>query len=260
MELLCRRLSPDAQLFLVGFSMGANTLVKYLGEAGLSGGNLPKNVAGAVSLCNPMRIGRLQSPWSQILTFGAKKQMIRHRNSVDQMKCINYQQAMKKALLHSPSMEDISSHTIPHMIRSSNQYPFDNSIGYQSNTEYWNDASSQNYVSHVPVPLLVCFASDDKIAQSTIAAMNSCLSNPNVILVKTSCGGHIGWHCSNRLNPFGSWNFKSSHDADKSWADRVTVNFVDAVIRGNHHAMASESRKEVARHTIELTKQLQSRL
>ncbi|CAM9351489.1 unnamed protein product [Sphacelaria rigidula] len=45
-----RRRYPAAPIFAVGFSLGANLLVKYLGEEGKQGG---RPLAGAVSVSNP---------------------------------------------------------------------------------------------------------------------------------------------------------------------------------------------------------------
>lgn len=52
---LCRRLAEGQSLFAAGYSLGANILIKYLGEEGLSG-TLPKQVAGGISLGNPLGI------------------------------------------------------------------------------------------------------------------------------------------------------------------------------------------------------------
>ena len=276
-QVLSSRQSPEAKLFLVGFSMGANTLVKYLGESAPLAGNaclLPQNVAGAISFANPMKINHSYlkaAPWNQILTTGAKKHMLSHETTMRQMTCPHYQNAFQKAssLLHSRSLADMSSHLLPYMIRSSTQYPFHNSIGYGSNEEYWNDASSLNYIAHVSIPLLVCFANDDSIAETTVAAMNTCLSNPNVIIARTPCGGHMGWHCSNRLNPFGSWNFKSSNEVDKSWGDRVAVQFISAILRTEEDTSPCDdhlsewrdkSRKDISYFARSLSNRLDAKL
>jgi hypothetical protein len=122
----------------------------------------------------------------------------------------------------------------PFMIRNSPIYPHHTSIGYTSKEEYWSDASSKNYIAKVSIPLLVCYANDDDIlSQSNCFAsvMKAYMSNPNIIVVSTPCGGHIGWHCSRHpLNPFGSFNFMSTEEIDKSWADRVAIKFISALM------------------------------
>lgn len=233
-EVLCSRLTSNAKLFIIGFSLGANTVVKYLGESGLTGDHqFPTNIAGAVSLCNPLLIdhSRLRAPWSQILTFGAKKHMLQQRHVVKQMKCDNFKQAMHHATFYSKSLAELSGYTLPYMIRNSTRYPFENSLGYVSNEEYWDEASSKNYIANVSVPLMVCFAGDDSITSKVSSFMSTCLSNPNVIMVQTPCGGHIGWHD------------KSIHG---NFVDRTVAQFINAVLRKEHWSMVEEGRKKAA--------------
>ena len=247
-EVLSSRLAPGAKLFLVGFSLGANTVVKYLGEMGLAGKDkLPRNVAGAASLCNPMKIdhSKLKSPWSQILTLGMKRHLFQHRNFVDQFTCQNYRKASRQMMYHSKSLDEMTGIMVPHVIRNSVRFPFENSIGYENSEEFWNEASSKNYIAHVPVPLLLCFATDDDISfHNTLAAMNTCLSNPNVILVQTKCGGHIGWNTATHGN----------------FVDRTVTQFVSSVIRKEHWNLVAESRMEASRKSRSLANGIQSKL
>ena len=62
------RLQEDVPIFLMGNSLGANIMTKYLGEEGYSK-TLPKCIAGAVSLGNPLyiRSDTAASPWAEIL-------------------------------------------------------------------------------------------------------------------------------------------------------------------------------------------------
>jgi predicted alpha/beta-fold hydrolase len=233
-QVLCSRQSPDAKLFLVGFSMGANTVVKYLGESGPAHG-LPNNVAGAISFCNPMEIdhSKLKFPWSHVLTLGGKRHMWTQRPSTKQMTCKNYQHAINRASssFHCNHLDEMTASTAPYMIRNSPMYPYQSSIGYQSKEEYWRDASSKNYISNVSIPLLMCYANDDNIVRERKSMIEACLMNPNIIVVCTPCGGHIGWHCAqNPLNPFGSYHFTSKQETDKSWADRVAVKFISTLM------------------------------
>ena len=232
----------NANLFLVGFSLGANTVVKYLGE---SANHLPKKVAGGVSLCNPMRINHshLASPWREILSFGAKKHYFQHRRSTNQMTCRHYQDGISPTkFTHRSDINKMTANMVPFMIRNSPQYPFENTIGYDSNVDYWNEASSQNYISRVPVPLLVCFASDDKIAyHNTVSSLNASLSNPNVMIIQTPCGGHIGWHSS----------LGGIHG---HYGDRAAVKFIQAVMKRGCHweRMIVTNRTKIARDSREL--------
>lgn len=248
-EILSSRYTKS-KLFLVGFSMGANTLVKFLGE---SSDKLPPNLVGAVSLANPFIIqhSKLKFPMSNLMTAGTRKHMKAHTETIRQMSDDSIQDAFKKAtsFRQSSSLSDISKYTSPFMIRNSIEYPYQNSIGYSSNEEYWKEASSRNYVANVSIPLLIVFADDDILtADSTIRSFGACLSNPNIIIARTPCGGHMGWHTSNWNNPFGSYCFTSANDSNMTWSERTVIKFISAVLwkeNNNLHESSSSWQKLV---------------
>ena len=107
------------------------------------------------------------------------------------MMCYHYQDDINPTkFTHRSNINKTNANMVPFIIRNLPQYPFENTIGYDSNVDYWNEASSQNYISRVPVPLLVCFASDDQIAyDNTVSSLNASLPNPNVMIIQTPCGG-----------------------------------------------------------------------
>ncbi len=238
--------------------MGANHVVKYLGEMGTQ---TPEKIAGAISLCNPMEINysKLSGPWSRILAMGAKKNIQRHDNSTREFNCEHFQNAIKRSL-RSSSLADMNDSMKHHLIRNSPLHPFETSIGYESTAEYLKDASSQKYVGNVNVPLLLSLAGDDDIAKNTISSLSHCLANPNIIVVITPCGGHMGWHMSKRNNPFGSWSFMSSQDEDKSWADRITVSFIDSMRKRSIHDLVAGNRSEFVQRVTESSQKMPSRL
>jgi len=108
------------------------------------------------------------------------------------------------------------------MIRNDPQFPFSVSIGYDGCDDYCRDGSSYRYVSNVSVPLLkINSRDDDLVAPAAMNKLSYCLRNPNVIVVKTGTGGHLGWHA---VDSYGSF-------PGKNWADTATVDFIEAVIQ-----------------------------
>jgi predicted alpha/beta-fold hydrolase len=209
-------------------------MTKYLGEEGLAG-TLPPCVKGAISLGNPLTInsGNMKFVPSFALNLGVRKQMLLGRKQLRQMTSLSYQRAYRRALLSNTIGE--SDHiTAPHMIRNETTWPFATKIGYESGDEYWNDASSYRYISHISVPLLQITAQDDFLVYNhSLSKLSHCLSNPNVMVVKTKCGGHLGWHEAppDTGNVFGFGT---------SWADTATADFIDSILKldtseTNHH-------------------------
>ena len=115
------------------------------------------------------------------------------------------------------------------MVRNEPDHPFAARVGYEDGEAYWNDASSYRHVPHVSVPLMKVTAEDDFLVHgSSLRRMSNCLESPNVLVVKTKCGGHLGWQEVPQDAGSGAgrgwWG-------NRSWADRATADFIDAVIK-----------------------------
>lgn len=243
------RLEEDTPIFLMGNSLGANIMTKYLGEEGYCK-TLPKCIAGAVSLGNPLHIksSNLKSPWAELLGLGIKKTVVENWRAIGQMSCFHFQSAVRKALL-SRTLGQLDDSMAPFLVRNEPYSPFQQKIGYENGDAYWKDASSNRYVQHISgmleiwcyevhlfpildltivdlicfiVPLLNLTSKDDFLVNKH--AMNSlekCTVNPNVIVVKTKCGGHLGWQESPPDGKFG---------LGKSWATTAAAEFISAVL------------------------------
>ena len=213
----------ETPVFLVGNSLGANVMTKYLGEEGYSG-TLPKCVKGGVSLGNPLHIhsGELRFPWNFLLGMGVKKTFVANRKSIGNMsKDIHFKKAVRSAML-SKTIGQLDHAMSPFLIRNESQFPFVTRVGYQDGENYWHDSSSNRYIQNVSVPLLILSSQDDfLVADSALRSLAKCLSNPNVLVVKTKCGGHLGWQ---EAPPSGTFGIGTS------WADTAMANFFLSVL------------------------------
>jgi hypothetical protein len=133
------------------------------------------------------------------------------------------QGALKQALL-SPTIAQIDEASAPVLARSGPFYPFAFRIGYKSGNSYWIDSSSYRLVRYISVPFLNLTAVDDfLVAAPNRHRLGFCLSNPNVMVCETRCGGHLGWQESLPDSYFGC----------TSWADAAASDFFDAVMKTN---------------------------
>jgi predicted alpha/beta-fold hydrolase len=224
------RLAKGIKIFIVGNSLGANLITKYLGEEGLSE-TLPECVAGGISLGNPLVLNGagIHFPWNYLLGLGAKKGLLQHWRTLRLMKAPQYQSAVRDALV-SGTIGDFDEAMAPIFIRNSLIAPYAPKIGYKNAKSYWTDASSYRLIRHISVPTLVLTSQDDFLVHhGSMAKLAYCLANPNVIIVNTKCGGHLGWHeCPPDGNMF----------VGTSWADTATMDFIDAVLQG--HGISDE--------------------
>ncbi|GKY96413.1 hypothetical protein MPSEU_000600800 [Mayamaea pseudoterrestris] len=221
---IAAKLPVNGKLFIVGHSLGANLVTKYLGEEGLSG-TLPSCVAGGVSLGNPMSIrsDRIGPFMSCVMALGAKKGLLDNWSSFRHMHDSYSRTSFRKAFL-APTLAGVDEALAPISPRNEPEYPFAYKIGYENAEAYWNDASSFVQSPHIPVPTMLLLAADDFLVfHSSRARLQFCVNNPNVLVVETKCGGHLGWQES---PPDGSANGMLG----TSWADVATTDFIAAVV------------------------------
>ena len=118
----------------------------------------------------------------------------------------------------------------PVLLYNDTVHPYGIKLGYKDGRDYWNDASSSRYISHVPIPLLSLSSDDDfLVTKPARRSLRQCLNNPNVMVVNTKCGGHLGWQeaGNNRDRSVSFMNFLSGGG---SWADTAMADFFSAVI------------------------------
>ena len=230
---LASRLAPGVPLFLVGFSLGANLVTKYLGEEGLNG-TLPKCVMGGAALGNPLHIhskNNLSLFFNCLIGQGVKLHLLENwKVWNDALVYPEIKRAMMTAIM-ATTVDQVDAAVAPVIIRNEPWYPYANKIGYENVEEFYADASSYRFIKHVSVPLLQIIAGDDKVVYHTFQQkLNYSISNPHVISVETNCGGHLGWQES---PPPSNIAAEDRYGGGPSWASRATADFIDAILKTN---------------------------
>jgi len=220
-------------IFLLGYSLGANIITKYLGEESLHG-TLPKCIGGGAAMGNPLHInsGSIRFPWNMVLGAGVKKSLLQNHNTYSRHHDPGFQSRYKKALF-STTIGKLDDTVAPYILRNDSHPPYTPRIGYNNGKDYWWNSSSHRYVAHVSVPLLKISAQDDFLVFGQFAKkMNHCMENPNVLVVKTRCGGHLGWQeCPPPLTKDGKRTVSSLVRGSGSWSDVAVADFIEAVLQ-----------------------------
>ena len=249
-QLVARMPTTDVPLFLVGNSLGALLITKYLGEEGLAG-TLPPNVAGGISLGNPYRFRADRIPWlpGSVMGVGRKIDYFRQRKAMGTVTT-----ATTNGIGGKVTLASLDRVLAPTMVRNSLHPPFQTKIGYgharngvvandsgsvnrnnigsigqfsdsemaAAADEYWADSGCFRQGRHVSVPLLQVDARDDQVCFPNARSLLSySLQNPNVMVVQTRAGGHLGWW---HQPPSSRW------PAPRSWATDATADFIRAVL------------------------------
>ena len=194
-------------LMLVGFSLGSNILVKYLGEEGQRLATSPTNafpVKCAVAICTPWDPHEttqiMNRPLEHLLyqldlLDGLMRYIRRHHHHGRRFRGIN----VDEILMHPPrSIEEFDTRvTAPH-------------YGFSSSEEYYTECMSFPKLDFVPVPLLCFMAEDDPVCgppPSTKKWVEKVKLNNNVTCVIAPAGGHMGFLQSPLAEVNGRPNF-----------------------------------------------------
>lgn len=167
---------PNLSLAVIGFSLGGNVLLKWLGE---TSENNPAKAAIAISV--PFELhkaaARIQKGFSKFYQWYF-------------IKCLRDRLANKFAAQ--------PPHLDPKLIyQVTSMYEFDDKItaplhGFSGVSEYYALSSSRQYLNRIQVPTLIVHAKDDPFMTEDIIPANHELS-PFVQLEITEAGGHVGF-------------------------------------------------------------------
>jgi predicted alpha/beta-fold hydrolase len=168
---------PDAPLVVVGYSLGGNVLLKWLGEQGADAA-----VDAAVAVSVPMRLDlcadRMETGLSRL-----------------------YQHHLVKKLQHSSRRKFGPRGDSPyplerlHELRSFRQFDHEFTAplhGFASGADYYQRSSSRQFLRGIEVPTLIIHARDDPFMTPGVIPEESELA-PSVTLELSDHGGHVGF-------------------------------------------------------------------
>jgi uncharacterized protein len=185
-EYLAREL-PRAPLAIIGYSLGGNVLLKYLGE---EGAQARSRVAGAVAVSVPL----LLAPCADRLRRGFSR--VYDRWLLRSLRASFRRKSAQVDLGLPLSRADLA--------RISCLREFDDKItaplhGFAGADDYYQRSSSRPYLAQIEVPTLILQARDDPFMTEAVLPAETELSTA-VTLELSERGGHVGFISGN--NPF----------------------------------------------------------
>jgi predicted alpha/beta-fold hydrolase len=167
----------DPGIFIVGYSLGGNMLLKFLAE---HGAGFP--ILAAVAVSAPLDLA------------AASQRMLARRNRVYQWHLLRSMQA--------ESLGNGAQLTVDEQQRvraARNILEFDDRFvaprnGYADAAAYYADNSSARFLAAIGVRTLVIHAVDDPWIPSDAYQHADWRANPNLIPLQSQSGGHVGFH------------------------------------------------------------------
>lgn len=174
------------EVYLMGFSLGGNLTLKYLGEKERQRSKL---IRKAVVFSVPMDLKQ------------CSLSIIKRENRIYMHRFLNT--LRPKVNTKSLSFPDKISLTKDHLVKT--LYDFDDVYtaplhGFDSASHYYEMCSSMFFVEHIAIPTLIVNADNDPIVPGSSLPLDLISSLDHVHLELTSQGGHCGFRQSQLLN------------------------------------------------------------
>lgn len=198
-----RRVEPPGTPFLlVGFSLGANICVNYVSEYEDVGTELQ----GAISICQGYdgkagveRLDATSPFYSKIILYKLKAIVQKHESVLRNNPKINWD-----AVLAATTVAEFDT-------------AFSAPLhGFASAADYYRHHSCISRIGRTRIPLLLVNSTDDPFLSADLLKLSieSAKSQPNIIAVHSSKGGHLGFWEGGLFIPYS-----------RSWADRLICEF-----------------------------------
>lgn len=192
-------------IFLVGFSMSGNIVLKLAGE---DGERVACRVAGICAI-------------SPSVDLSACAEAIERRsNWVYQhsfMRSLRRRIRNKQKLY--PELYDTSDLHLVRTIREFDERYTALDGGYKDADDYYRRASALPLIPNICVPSLIIHAQDDPFIPFQPLARGAVTDNPYVLLLAPERGGHVGFVAAD------------AHAEDRFWAENRAVEFCDLIWR-----------------------------
>ena len=183
-DFVARRLineNPGQRLAFIGFSLGGNVLLKYLGELGQ---NHPAPVSAAVAISVPFDLERgsrhIETGFSRVYT----RHFLRTLKRKAALKLAAYPHAFSKSKLE----------------QAKTLFEFDDAVtsplhGFDGASDYYHRSSSVHYISDIRLPTLLISARDDPFLPPSVLDTVAKVSRRSAYLLLeiTHSGGHVGF-------------------------------------------------------------------
>lgn len=166
------------EIYLVGFSMGGNITLKYLGEKGT---DVHPKIKKAVSFSTPIDLRgcslKLDEGFCKVYTQ-------------------NFLKTLKQKVKLKEEIIKNSGHDPLQIYRTKNLNEFDNLFtgplhGYKDAEDYYNRASSKQFISRIEIPTLLVNACDDPFLTESCYPHE--ILSENFHFERPSNGGHVGF-------------------------------------------------------------------
>ncbi len=188
---------------IIGFSMGGNQTLKYLGE---NPEKVPKQVKAAVTFSIPCMLAdsvKVCDRWNNRIYMDYFMRGLRQK--------IRIKAQMFPNLFDTEGLEQFKTFA-----------PFDDKYtgplhGFKDAADYYSRCSSKQFLSSITIPTLVVQAMDDPFLPKSCYPTEEAKCSPNLFLEIPRFGGHVG--------------FMNGYRHSSSWMEQRTADFLQDITK-----------------------------
>ncbi len=188
------------RVYVAGYSMSGNMILKLAGEYGAGA---PAALDGVAAVSPSVDLGACAREIERRANWLYRRSFMRGLRG----------RIRRKAALH-PDLYDVRGLKRVRTIRQFDERFTAPLAGYRDADEYYERSSSLRVIGGIRVPTLIIHADDDPIIPGRSFRDPSIAANPDVLLVVTPGGGHVGFVAD-----------AAREDADRRWAENRVVEF-----------------------------------
>lgn len=180
LETVINHISPHYDhIHLIGFSLGGNVMLKYVGEKGPS---IPKNIKSAVAISVPVDL------------LDSSTELEKRHNSLYRMRFIRSlgEKLTEKAKAY-PNDISLDGFSAIRTFREFDDRYTAPLHGFRDAEDYWRQSSSAFYLQGISIPTLLINALDDPFLGKGCYPFDAASANPNFHLETPGNGGHVGF-------------------------------------------------------------------
>ncbi|HWW74129.1 MAG TPA: alpha/beta fold hydrolase [Pyrinomonadaceae bacterium] len=188
-----------SEIFVAGFSMSGNMVLRLAGEYGAGA---PKELAGVAAV----------SP--SIDLHSCADALESRANTLYRLSFVrNLRDRVRRKSRLRPGLYDTSALRRVRTIRQFDERYTAPHGGFHSASDYYDRTSSRAFIPAIRVPALIIHALDDPLIPAEPFRDPGIASNPEVLLVLTRGGGHVGFISA------------PARGEDRHWAENRVVEF-----------------------------------
>ncbi|WP_233901067.1 YheT family hydrolase [Tenacibaculum piscium] len=196
-------------MIIVGFSLGGNLTLKYLGEYE----NISSKIKGGIAVSTPIDLTSSQAELSKFKNRLYLKEFLRTLKPKILAKSRQFPDFKldKKKVQNATKLWQLEAqYTAP-------------IFGFKSPQDYWTKASSKPYIKNITLPTLLLNSLDDPFLSEACFAFEEAKNMTNFYLSTPKYGGHVGFISSFKTS-------KNNKNIKNKWLEETILKFIQQKI------------------------------